>query len=120
MATDPVCGMQVDEASPSGTAVYGGKPYYFCSAHCRAKFDQDPAAYVGQDRAQEPGPSRPHDHNHDAYAPVARKEMKPPPGKGVATYTCPMHPEVRQSGPGACPKCGMDLEPEVPVAAAVE
>ena len=86
---DPICGMTVAEDSPRRFA-FEGKTYYFCSDHCLRKFSAEPAKYVGE------------------------QEAPPPPVDTNATYTCPMHPEVRQQGPGTCPKCGMALEPEMP------
>jgi Cu+-exporting ATPase len=88
---DPVCGMEVEEATAAGSYAYAGKTYYFCNPLCLEKFKDDPAKYLSSDP-----------HRHDEPA----KES--PPG---AVYTCPMDPEVRQSKPGACPKCGMALEP---------
>jgi Cu+-exporting ATPase len=85
MAKDPVCGMDVDPHTAKHQHEHAGRTHYFCSAGCRTKFAADPDRYLG-DRDPEPGP----------------------PG---ATYTCPMHPEVRQVGPGSCPICGMALEP---------
>ncbi len=87
---DPVCGMTVDPQTAKHRADYSGHTYYFCSAGCRTKFIADPQKYLGK-RAPEP---------------VI-------PG---AIYTCPMHPEIRQVGPGTCPICGMALEPEMPSA----
>ena len=84
---DPVCGMDVDPHSAKHRAEHGGHPYYFCSDGCRTKFVADPAAYL--------------------------TERAPPPVIEGAIYTCPMHPEVRQVGPGSCPICGMALEPEL-------
>ena len=89
LATDPVCGMKVDPHATQHRAEHEGRPYYFCSAGCRGKFRADPGRYL----------------NKAAGAP----EPPPPPG---AIYTCPMHPDVRQVGPGSCPICGMALEPE--------
>jgi Cu+-exporting ATPase len=86
MAIDPVCGMQVDPHTAKHRAEYGGRTYYFCSAGCREKFVADPKHYLGQ------------------TAPAA------PVPEGTI-YTCPMHPQIRQVGPGACPICGMALEP---------
>ena len=86
MAIDPVCGMTVDESSPL-RAEHAGKTYFFCNPGCRAKFVAGPEWYV------------------DGGAP--HEAM----GDPDAIYTCPMHPEVRQKGPGACPFCGMALEP---------
>jgi len=85
---DPVCGMTVDPATSAHHAQHDGQDYHFCSAGCRAKFMADPERYL------KPSP-----------APA-------PPGAQNVIYTCPMHPEVRQLGPGACPLCGMALEPE--------
>jgi Cu+-exporting ATPase len=87
---DPVCGMSVSPEKAAGTAEYQGTTYYFCSKSCVAKFTADPEKYL------KPQPATPE---------------PPPPGSDKVEYTCPMHPEVRQLGPGACPKCGMALEP---------
>jgi Cu+-exporting ATPase len=84
---DPVCGMSVDPAAAKHQAIRAGQSYFFCSAGCRAKFVADPKRYIS------PAPPKPSE----------------PPG---TIFTCPMHPEVRQPGPGACPICGMALEPE--------
>ena len=89
---DPVCGMQVDPAKAAGTSDYQGQTYAFCSKSCKAKFDAKPDAFVH--------PAAP----ADPPAPPAR-------AADAREHTCPMHPEVRQVGPGACPKCGMALEP---------
>ncbi len=86
-ATDPVCGMAVDRASAEHVARHGGTRHYFCSAGCRARFEADPARYAGDAPAEPPAP----------------------PG---TVYTCPMHPEIEQVGPGSCPICGMALEPK--------
>ena len=87
-ATDPVCGMKVDPHTAKHRATHEGRPYYFCSAGCKTKFEANPGQYL------------------------AREKAKPAPAKPGAIYTCPMHPEVRQDGPGSCPICGMALEPE--------
>jgi Cu+-exporting ATPase len=86
---DPVCGMSVDPHRFQHRAEHGGRTYHFCSAGCRAKFLADPSRYL------------------DAKAP----ETAPVPSGTI--YTCPMHPEIRQVGPGSCPICGMALEPEL-------
>src|SRR5688572_20696927 len=96
-AKDPVCGMTVEEAKAAGSAEHGGKRYYFCSKHCLAKFQADPDKYARTGDVAK----------HAAPISVALP----------VEYTCPMHPEVVQIGPGACPKCGMAL---VPVAGAGE
>lgn len=84
---DPVCGMTVDPATAEHHSEHGGQTWYFCAARCREKFEADPEHYLSEKKEPE--------------AAI--------PG---AIYTCPMHPEVRQQGPGDCPKCGMALEPE--------
>ena len=91
MATDPVCGMTVDEHTAAGSAEYEGERYYFCSTHGLHKFEAAPRQYT-----------------------------RPPEKSAVplAVYTCPMHPEIRQDAPGTCPKCGMALEPLMPAAPA--
>jgi len=85
--TDPVCGMAVTRDSDHHFS-HGGQEYFFCSARCRSKFAESPDHYL--DSSQQSA------------------------GDSKAWYTCPMHPEVRQKGPGTCPKCGMALEPEMP------
>jgi P-type Cu+ transporter len=89
MAKDPVCGMTVDPAATPHHVEHEGHAHYFCAASCKQKFMAHPAMYLQEHRA-----------------PAATI-----PG---ATYTCPMHPEVQQDGPGDCPKCGMALEPMMP------
>ena len=87
---DPVCGMTVDPAKSAGRFDYGGRTYYFCGKGCLERFKADPGKFV-----------KPAD-SHATPAEAADTE---------AEYTCPMHPEIRQKGPGACPICGMALEP---------
>ncbi|PIP00528.1 heavy metal translocating P-type ATPase [Pleomorphomonas carboxyditropha] len=87
---DPVCGMTVDPATARYRTEHAGKTYHFCSEGCLGKFMADPRHYLA------PASAEAHD---DA-----------PRG---TIYTCPMHPEIRQTGPGSCPICGMALEPEV-------
>jgi Cu+-exporting ATPase len=87
-AFDPVCGMKVDPAATEHHATHAGQGYHFCSAGCLSKFVANPDQYLD------------------------KKDV--PPARAVANaviYTCPMHPEVRQIGPGSCPICGMTLEP---------
>ena len=85
---DPVCGMTVDPHKTPHRQEHSGRTYYFCSARCRDKFSTEPAKYLGQSPA------------------------KPSVPEGTI-YTCPMHPQIRQVGPGSCPICGMALEPEL-------
>ncbi len=84
---DPVCGMTVNAETTPDQASYQGQTYYFCCAGCRTKFIADPQRYLDKRSAARVAPA-------------------------AAIYTCPMHPEIRQAGPGACPICGMALEPE--------
>ncbi len=96
---DPVCGMTVDPAHAAASHVHAGQTFHFCSTHCHKKFVADPARYTGE------------------VVPSAAAAETPEAGE----YICPMHPEVRQVGPGICPKCGMGLEPlEQPATAKVE
>ncbi len=88
---DPVCGMRTDPEHPKHSAEHEGHAYHFCSAGCRDKFIADPTRYLGDAPAAAPAPKN-------------------------ALYTCPMHPEIQQVGPGDCPKCGMALEPMMPSA----
>lgn len=97
---DPVCGMTVDNPSDELSYEVDGHRYYFCSAHCLQKFKSEP----GQIIKKSTGAEHPRVHKTHAQEP------------GV--YTCPMHPEVEQQGPGTCPKCGMALEPRMPRASA--
>jgi Cu+-exporting ATPase len=85
---DPVCHMDVDPAKAAGSHQHDGTTYYFCSTHCLNKFRAAPQRYLAPEAAPEP-------------MPTAARE-----------YTCPMHPEVVRTEPGACPKCGMALEPK--------
>ena len=89
---DPVCGMTVDPAKSPHRYSYLHRHYHFCSAGCRSKFANDPQIYLKKE-------------NQDRQAAPA-----------ATIYTCPMHPEIRRHSPGACPICGMALEPEVPAA----
>lgn len=86
---DPVCGMTVTPDNAAGTAEHQGHTYLFCSTHCHKKFVADPEG-------------------------VLNKTSQPVQGNADDDYTCPMHPEVINKGPGDCPKCGMALEPMAP------
>ena len=162
-ATDPVCGMTVDTATARHHLQHAGQTVWFCSQHCRQRFEADPARFA---QAQPPSSgSCCHGHGHDTTAasssvtgesvidpvcgmtvtagsakggsvehdgktwwfcnPKCREKFLADPARHLqprtpepvvagAIYTCPMHPEVRQEGPGTCPKCGMALEPELP------
>lgn len=87
MATDPVCGMNVDPETAKYKNTYKEQKYYFCAENCLKKFKADPEKYLAP-------------------------KLEEPAAQG-AIYICPMHPQIRQQGPGTCPICGMALEPEV-------
>jgi Cu+-exporting ATPase len=86
---DPVCGMTIEEADAVGTHQHDGVTYYFCHSSCLERFQNDPKQFL---------------------EPATTAAVAPPSG---ATFICPMDPEVRSSQPGACPKCGMALEPDL-------
>ncbi len=89
---DPVCGMMIERQDAVSQQKYEGNTYYFCNRRCATKFANNPQSYL-------------------------RPAMKPAaPASEYVPYVCPMHSEVREMGPGSCPKCGMALEPEVRVA----
>ncbi|SFU11434.1 heavy metal translocating P-type ATPase [Sedimentitalea nanhaiensis] len=85
--TDPVCGMKVDHATAKHRSTHAGEEFLFCSSRCKDKFDAEPETYLGAGPAPEPMPEG-------------------------TIFTCPMHPEIEQVGPGDCPICGMALEPK--------
>jgi Cu+-exporting ATPase len=89
-AIDPVCGMSVKRDAAKHRLAYQGRDYFFCGARCRERFQAEPEKYLTPKEARPPEPEAP----------------------AGTIYTCPMHPEVRQVGPGSCPICGMALEPE--------
>ena len=116
--TDPICGMNVEPERAAGSHVYNGQTYYFCSQHCLAKFKEDPEKFLKSPAAEHAA----HGHGH-AHAPAAHGDdhshmhtssQAAQPEKKDVVYVCPMDPEVRESKPGACPKCGMALEPASP------
>ena len=94
--------MTVDPASAAGKVDYEGKSYFFCSQHCVHAFKADPEKYLRGDK--------PHAHHAVSVKHIGRAKPAAP-GKEGAKYTCPMHPEIVQIGPGSCPKCGMALVP---------
>jgi Cu+-exporting ATPase len=128
MERDPVCGMTVDAARAAAQVVYAGKPYYFCCPGCAGKFRAEPAKYLsavapaaaGSDGAlvqfsravtsgAAPALAVSHENVHASTRPDVKSAL-------ANTYVCPMDPEVREDYPGACPKCGMALEPSLPAA----
>jgi Cu+-exporting ATPase len=119
--TDPVCGMKVDPATARHSHVHDGVTYYFCSDGCRAKFAAAPAKYLAGATANAPAvgaaqaaplPHAEHagHHGHAMRAASATTHRAGAAAAAAGSYTCPMDPEVRADGPGACPICGMALE----------
>ncbi|HKY93952.1 MAG TPA: heavy metal translocating P-type ATPase, partial [Kiloniellales bacterium] len=106
-AVDPVCGMSVRIEGAKHVAEHAGRTYYFCCAGCRSRFLAAPDSFL--EKAAPPG------HGHHGHHPAPAKAA-PAPAPAGTIYTCPMHPEIRQLGPGSCPICGMALEPELPTA----
>src|SRR5688500_12661726 len=106
---DPVCGMTVDPARTAGKQKHGDETYYFCSRRCMVKFIADPDTFLKEPRQRDAhmhgAPARPVDHPAETPQPADQHH-------DARVYVCPMDPEVRESKPGACPKCGMALEPE--------
>jgi len=94
---DPVCGMMVDPQKAAGKVEHDGKTYYFCSARCAERFRNEPEKFLAA-----PGTAGMEHKASSVAAPAVAKNVR---------YTCPMHPEIVQIGPGTCPKCGMALEP---------
>jgi Cu+-exporting ATPase len=101
---DPVCHMNVMPETAAGKYDYKGKTYYFCSPRCLERFRSNPEQFLQGQRGQGGSPLVPGLRDEGA-APLSPLSSQ--------IFTCPMHPEVRQIGPGFCPKCGMALEPEV-------
>jgi Cu+-exporting ATPase len=98
-STDPVCGMGASRDSAGGAYEFKGATYYFCSPHCRQKFQADPESFLNK--------------SSEAARQSIESERAPKTlaSSAAQAYTCPMHPEVKQDKPGSCPKCGMALEP---------
>ena len=93
-STDPVCQMAAGPNSAVGSYEYNGQTYYFCSPHCRQKFQPEPERFL---KTTEP----------------VQIKSAPTSAWTAQSYTCPMHPEIREEKPGSCVKCGMALEPVV-------
>jgi Cu+-exporting ATPase len=119
---DPTCGMEVKDETAAGKYEHGGKEYLFCSKRCLEKFKSDPAKYekgavppdfvTGHTPHQAQHPAQPLHHTPPQAQHITRHpSLDTYPTGSAQTYTCPMDPEIRQQGAGACPKCGMALEP---------
>jgi Cu+-exporting ATPase len=106
--------MTVDPARAAGRHEHNDRTYYFCSQHCLAKFKEDPDKFLAEQRPAETI------HRREPTEHDARPQPAEPARSGGAAYICPMDPEVRESKPGACPKCGMALEPAAPSAPVVK
>ena len=117
---DPVCGMHVNPATAKNTHEHGGKKFYFCCAGCAKKFKSDPAGYLNKPETPKselvtlrlPTTAPPHSSPMQLQSPP-----KPASSSAMRAYVCPMCPEVREKETGACPSCGMALEPEFPLPA---
>ncbi len=94
--TDPVCGMTFAPEDAAGSAEFNGRTYYFCSPACQKRFEASPNEFV---------------HPEDSVVSATAAPERPAPVAATVEYTCPMHPEIVRSEPGACPICGMALEP---------
>ena len=113
-ATDPVCGMLVVPSS-ARSSDYQGDSYFFCSDSCRRKFDENPTAVLAQaaqHEAKQVDSTGPEDSCCSSHVDSDQATVNERLADPQAIYTCPMHPEVEQVGPGDCPVCGMDLEPK--------
>jgi len=121
-STDLVCGMTVSRESPHRVQ-HDGTDYFFCSDGCRKKFVAEPGKYIAK-KDSNSGRGDGHGHHHDPAHAHHHSSATREPRTAAATnptsegtiYTCPMHPEIRQVGPGSCPICGMALEPVMPTA----
>src|SRR5215475_4833061 len=107
---DPVCGMSVAPEKAARKVEHAGETYYFCSKGCAERFEQNPRKFLASPGAagteHSDAPAKHAEVQHPRTIPAA-----PPAAEKGVRYTCPMHPEVVQIGPGACPICGMALEP---------
>ena len=119
-ALDPVCGMSVAVATAKHRTIHAGREFYFCCGGCLAKFRANPSQYAGasQVAAGIVAAAATRTAAETAAQAVATPEAIAAAGSAAddAIYTCPMHPEIRQLGPGSCPICGMALEPVAPAA----
>jgi P-type Cu+ transporter len=117
IAKDPICGMTVDPAKAAATIEYDGQPYYFCSKGCAAKFQQNPTKFVAAELQNKNADAT---HSCCSHSTVTTSKSATATAPATASegvrYTCPMHPQVVQIGPGSCPICGMALEPMDPLA----
>ena len=107
---DPVCGMMVDPQKSAGKVLHADETYYFCSKRCAERFEKEPEKFLEAPGASGMEPASHARTSHQlAHASPSSEAISP--AKKDARYTCPMHPEIVQIGPGSCPICGMALEP---------
>jgi Cu+-exporting ATPase len=121
MERDPVCKMTVDPGHAKSRIEHSGTTYFFCCEGCAKKFSAEPAKYLNADlkRSAIPRTDSAIESAHSRQTPATEVRAKPTGTPGPPTaYICPMDPEVRENHHGACPKCGMALEPEIPPAPA--
>ena len=126
-AKDPVCGMSVDPASAKAKAEHDGKTYYFCCTGCAQKFQAAPEQYLkpkssGLVTLGMPSPDAGMPSQPGALVGISadpERHAAPTGASAPIVYVCPMCPEVRETKPGACPSCGMVLEPETPVVSTI-
>jgi len=109
--------MTVDPLRAAAQVEHAGKNYFFCGKDCADKFRLDPEAMLGRDRERKAAKAATAQSNGHAHSPkpLVQVDLAARKSAGAATYTCPMDPEIQQDHPGACPKCGMALEAEVPL-----
>ncbi len=107
---DPVCGMSVDPGKSAGKQEHGGKTYYFCSKRCAERFAAEPEKFLAAPGTAGMG-SAAGSKNADEVSSKVSAASEDGAGAAGVKYTCPMHPQIVQIGPGACPICGMALEP---------
>jgi P-type Cu+ transporter len=111
MERDPVCEMTVDSARAAAQVDHAGKTYYFCCSDCADRFRSTPDKYLNANSSAHTFPFVPRGHTEPVSDRLPQKKTN---------YICPMHPQVRHNHPGSCRKCGMALEPELPLAGAID
>ena len=116
MARDPVCGMEVDSSRAAATLEHAGLTYYFCHPGCKTKFIANPSHYLQPVAAA----ATTIQFNRSVSTPPAAPAPVSNTASGDVEYTCPMDSEVRQRGPGICPKCGMALDPVIATPGALD
>src|SRR5215475_1317078 len=125
MAKDPVCGMTVHPAKAAAEREFAGSTYYFCAKGCAARFEKDPQKFLSAAVASQSSSgvvtiagAAPITHapSGQPHRDVSAASASTKSAESGVRYTCPMHPDIVQAGPGSCPICGMALEPMDPLA----